>query len=724
MVPTTYSCDSEKIMDKDNTPAMKYLFEPQNVAVIGASHTKGKIGHTVVHNIIAGGYQGDIYPVNPAGGEILGKKVVPSISDLRGPIDLATITVPAKYVLSAVEECAARKVKFIQIITSGFSEVGNSEEEHRIVTIARQNGMRILGPNIFGLFSATASLNATFSASAVRAGHVAILTQSGALGIAMIGKTAVDNMGLSAIVSTGNKCDIDESDLLHYLVPHQETKVILMYIEGVKNGLRLIETLRWASRKKPIIVIKSGRSKRGALAAASHTGSLAGSDEIFEAIMRQCGVLRAETIEEAFNWCKFLAYSPLPSGNRTVIVTNGGGVGVLATDASEKFNIQLYDNQEVLKEVFAKATPSFGSTKNPIDITGGATSDHYINALTAPAQSDHIDSTIALYCETSTFDSENLESMIKDTYRQHKAAGKPISYAIVGGEEAESAMTQLSKANIPVFADVYNAVSALGIAYRYRNYLSEGEVQAEEAAIDTTAINQVIDTALEDGRNFLLSHEGALVMEAAGIKMPRSRVAKNIQQAVTFGEEIGYPLVMKVVSRHILHKSDAGGIALNLLNREEVMAAYEAIIQNAKAYKPDAVIDGIEICEMVKGGTELIIGARLDHSFGPIVMCGLGGIYVEVLKDVVFRGLPLNKNEVITMLKEIKSYPILLGVRGEKQRDIEGVIDTILRVATIISLCKQITDIEINPIVVYEQGEGIRALDARILIKNPKEGAK
>jgi acetyltransferase len=711
-------------MAKNKFSSMKHLFEPQNVAIIGASHTQGKIGHTLVHNIITGGYEGEIYPVNPKGGEILGKRVFTSIADIPAPLDLATVTVPAKYVLSAVEECAAKGVKFIQIITSGFSEVGNTEEEQQIVSIARQNGMRILGPNIFGLFSATSSLNATFSASTIKSGHVAILTQSGALGIAMIGKTAVDNMGLSAIVSTGNKCDIDESDLLQYLVPHKETKVILMYIEGVKNGLRLIETLKWASRKKPIIVIKSGRSKRGALAAASHTGSLAGSDDIFEAIMRQCGVLRAETIEEAFNWCKFLAYSPLPGGKKTVIVTNGGGVGVLATDASEKFDIELYDNQEVLKEVFAAATPSYGSTKNPIDITGGATSENYINALTAPAKSQHIDSTIALYCETSTFDSENLESMIKDTYQQHKSAGKPISYAIVGGEQVESAMTQLKRANIPVFADVYDSVSAMGIAYRYQRYLSEEEIKGEEADIDVNAINGVVDRALEDGRNFLLSHESAIVMRAAGIEMPKSRVAKNIEQAVAFGEEIGYPLVMKIVSRHILHKSDAGGIALNLLNQKEVMTAYEAIIQNAKAYKADAVIDGIEICEMVKRGTELIVGARLDHSFGPIVMCGLGGIYVEVLKDVVFRGLPLNRGEVIAMLKEIKSYPILLGVRGEKQRDIEGVFDSILRVATIIDKCKKITDIEINPIVVYEQDQGIRALDARILIKSPKEGIK
>jgi acetyltransferase len=707
-------------MEKDNFSSIKFLFEPRSVAIIGASHQEGKIGNTIFNNILSSGYTGKVYPINPKGGEISGIKVLKNIEEINEPVDLVTITVPAKYVLQAVESCAKRKVKHIQIITSGFSEIGNRKEEAQIVDIAKKNGIRVLGPNIFGLYSAKCHMNATFSASTIKPGHVAILTQSGALGIAMIGKTGVDNIGLSAIVSTGNKCDIDETDLLEYLVPQPETKVILMYIEGVKNGARLIESLKMASTHKPVIVIKSGRSKRGAMAAASHTGSLAGSDAVFDAIMRQCGVIRAETLEEAFNWCKFFAFSPRPSGKNTVIVTNGGGVGVLATDASEKFGIELYDDQKVLKQVFEPATPSYGSTKNPIDITGGANSDDYLLALSAPIDSKDMDATIALYCETSTFDSENLVPMIKSTFNRYRDAGKPISYAIVGGEDVEHAMTLLRKEDIPVYSDVYDAVSSLGMSYWYQNYLENKTDYIDEAEIDVKKINTIVEKALQDNRTFLLSHEGAEVINAAGIDTPKSKISTTIDQAVQYAEELGYPLVMKVVSRDILHKSDAGGIILDLESKTEVIDAYEAIMQNARAFNPDAVIDGIELCQMVKPGIELIVGARVDPSFGPIVMCGLGGIYVEVMKDVVFRGTPLNKNEVMNMLKEIRSFPLLLGVRGEKAKDIEGVIDTIIKVGTILKKCEKITDIEVNPVVVYDKNTGLKALDVRILVSNQR----
>ncbi|MBN1664735.1 MAG: acetate--CoA ligase family protein [Deltaproteobacteria bacterium] len=702
-------------------PSIRHLFEPQSVAVIGASGDPKKLGYSIVRNIREGGYKGDVYPVNPRGEDILGLKTCRRVEDLPGAVDLATIVIPARDVVAAVRSCAAIGVKHAQIITSGFSETGNAEAEREMVRIARASGMRILGPNIFGLYSSTASLNATFSATGVNAGPVAILTQSGALGIAMIGRAAVDNMGLSSIVSLGNKCDIDEADLLEYLIGHKPTKVILLYIEGVKKGERLLRVLRRATARKPVLAIKSGRSRRGALAAASHTGSLAGSDAVFDAVMKQCGVQRAESLDEAFNWCKFLAENPLPKGNRSVIITNGGGIGVMATDACEKFGIDLYDDQEILKRVFAPVTPPFGSIKNPIDLTGGANSQDYKTALAAPAESRSMDATMALYCETAAFDSANLASMIEETYRSHKRKGKPITYAAVGGAHVEQAVQSLKNRNIPLFSDVYDAVSCMGIAFRYVNYLRERSVEAEEAPINESAINRIIDGALKDNRTFLLANEGIAVLDAAGIAVPGSRIARNITQAVAFAEEIGYPVAMKIVSRHILHKSDAGGVALDLLSREEVIDAFEAILQNVKAYNPQAAIDGIEVTKMVQAGTEIIIGARLDPSFGPIVMCGLGGIYVEVMKDVVFRALPLNRKDVTAMLKEIRSFPLLLGVRGEKRKDIEALISTIIKVGTIINRCRRIMDMEINPVVVYEQGRGLTAVDVRILIRTKEE---
>ncbi|MCP4130028.1 MAG: CoA-binding protein [bacterium] len=709
-----------RVIQQNKSP-IQSLFEPKSFAVIGASSNPKKIGHTIVRNLLSGGYTGTIYPVNPQGGTLLGLEVYRSLADIPGDIDAASIVIPAKFCIETVRSCAERGVKNVQIITSGFSEVGNAADEHEIVRIGKESGMRILGPNIFGMFSSKVSMNSTFSATEIRPGTVAILTQSGALGIAMIGKTIVDNMGLSAIVSTGNKCDIDEADLLEYLVEQEETRVILMYIEGIKDGERLIPILKKATGIKPVVVIKSGRSKRGAMAAASHTGSLAGSDKIFDSVMRQCGVLRAESLEEGFNWCKFLAVSPRPRNNRSVIVTNGGGIGVLATDACEKYGVELFDDQTVLKKVFEPATPDFGSTKNPVDITGGAMAEDYDLALTAPAFSSQMDATIALYCETATFDSENLVPMIRKTYEKHRETGKPISYAIVGGESVENAMEQLRQENIPVYSDVYPAVSSLGAAYRYYRFRDEYINTVDEAPIDTEKINKIINTVQDDDRTFLLAHEAREVMAAAEIPVPKSAIAKKIDEAVDRAEKMGYPLVMKVVSRDIIHKSDAGGLALDLQNKEEVMDAYVAIMHNCKNYNPDAVIEGVELAEMAAPGLEFVVGAIRDNAFGPIVMCGLGGIYVEILKDVSFRSYPLNRKEVTAMIKEIRSFPLLLGARGEGKKDIEGIINTIIKVGTILNKCPRISDIEINPISVYEQEKGIKALDVRILLHNSKK---
>ncbi|MCK4257251.1 CoA-binding protein, partial [candidate division WOR-3 bacterium] len=355
-------------MMKNKTPNMKYLFEPQSVAVIGASHNKDKIGYKIVENIIDSKYAGKVYPVNPKGGEILGLKVYRSLNEIDKEIDLVCITIPAKYTFDAVKDCASNNVRFITLITSGFSEIGNIKEERRIVEYANKNRMRVLGPNIFGVYSSRAPINLTFGPKDIKPGSIAIITQSGAIGIAMLGKTKAENVGVSAVVSVGNKSDIDEADLLEYLLTDGNTKVILMYIEGIKNGEKLFNILKKSTKKKPIIVIKSGKSKRGALAAASHTGSLAGADEIFSDIMRQCGVIRAESIQDAFNWCKFLANSPFPKGENTIIITNGGGIGVMATDACEKYGVHLYDDIQTTEKIFKDVVPEFGSVKNPIDL--------------------------------------------------------------------------------------------------------------------------------------------------------------------------------------------------------------------------------------------------------------------------------------------------------------------------------------------------------------------
>jgi len=699
---------------------MKYLFEPRGVAVIGASQTPGKIGYTVVKNIVAAGYSGKVYPINPRGGELLGHTVYSRLADTPGPVDVALVVVPANFAYEAVEQCAAKGVKFVVIISSGFSEVGNVAEERRIAQFARQHGVRIVGPNVFGIYSAASSLNATFGPADVKRGNVAIITQSGAIGIAMIGKTKVEGIGLSAMISVGNKSDVDETDLLEYLTFQDDARVVLMYLEGVKSGERLVEVLKKATRKKPVVVIKSGRSRRGAQAAASHTGSLAGEDKVFDDVARQCGVIRAESIEEALNWCKFLCDVPLPKGEDCVIITNGGGIGVLTADACEKYGVNLSDEVADLKKTFESVMPSFGAAKNPVDITGGASSDDYDKALGAALQNDNIDAVACLGCQTATFDAAKFAEIAEKRFAQYRPV-KPIVFSLFGGEEVERSIVTLKAQGIPVFPDVYAMTSFLGALYAdYRNK-SSAIPEVATADMDVALIERMIKSARADGRHFLLAHEAQEVMRAAGIMIPQSRIAHSPQEAVKCAVEIGYPVVMKVVSKDIIHKSDAGGVALDLLNEKELLDAYEAILRNCRAYKPDAVIEGIQVDEMIRPGVETIVGARRDNSFGPTVMFGLGGVYVEVLKDIAFRAFPLSREETLNMIGQINSYPLLLGVRGEARKDIDQVANTIIKVGWILHNCAAISDIEVNPLVVYDHGEGVKAVDVRILLRQTEE---
>ena len=697
-----------------------YLFEPRGVAVIGASQNPLKIGYRVVENIVNSGYKGGIYPINPKPGEVLGINMYSDLSTVDGDVDIAVITIPAKYVFDAVKDCASKGVKHLVIITSGFSEVGNADLEREIVSYARDHGMRVLGPNIFGIYSASVSLDATFGAGGILPGRVAIITQSGALGIAMIGKTAAESLGLSALVSIGNKADIDESDLLEYLERDEATRVILMYIEGVKRGSRLVKMLKQVARKKHVIVIKSGRSQRGAMAAASHTGSLAGADEIFDSIMRQCGVLRAESVQEAFNWARFLSDAPLPKGTESVIVTNGGGIGVLATDACEKYGVDLYDNQTVLNETFAPVMPSFGSSKNPVDLTGQATAEDYKKSLEATLRNDDIHAAMALYCETALFDNDALAHLLREEYKRYSDK-KPVIFSLFGGDELETIVRVLRAEGVPVFSDIYDGVSCLGALYRSWVNLNQPAEKADDIDIDVVAVQEILEVARRDNRGFLLAHEAQQMASVLGLSMPGSVLAGSLDEAVRAADEIGYPVVMKVVSKDIIHKSDAGGVALNLEDKHEVVDAYQAIMRSCRAYKADALIQGVEVVEMVRPGVETIIGARQDASFGPIVMFGLGGIYVEVMKDVAFRAAPISRREARSMVSDIRSYPLLLGVRGEKRKEIEGIVEVAMKLGALVDKCRDITDIEINPLVVYEHGQGVKAVDVRILFKTTRE---
>jgi acetyl-CoA synthetase (ADP-forming) len=448
---------------------LKKLFCPRSVAVIGASKNPRKIGYELVSNILSGGYEGRLYPVNPEGADVVGLKSFTSVKLVPGDVDLAVIAVPAVYVADVIEECGQKGIKALIVISSGFREVGNIEQEQRILSIARKYGMRMLGPNVFGLYYAPSRLNATFGLSRVFPGNIAFVTQSGALGIAMMGWTNLYRIGVSAVVSMGNKADIEESDMLDYLAEDDKTKAVLIYIEGAKDGRRLIESLKKTTVKKPVVILKSGRTEKGASAAASHTGSLAGSDNIYDAAFRQSGALRASDFAEAFDWAKLITLQPPPLNENCLIITNGGGVGVMTTDACEESGISIWPLPDDLQSEFKKLMPVFGNFKNPVDLTGQAYEESYYGAVDLAMRDPRIGSAIILYCQTAITDPVSIAKSIIDACEQQRC-DKTMVTSFLGGQQCEEAIRKLDERSIPSYPIPERAVSALSAYYRWQRY--------------------------------------------------------------------------------------------------------------------------------------------------------------------------------------------------------------------------------------------------------------
>ena len=703
---------------KTPSPDIGRLFRPRSVAVIGASGNPDKIGGKIVRNIRSSGFRGEVYPINPRGGEVQGYAVLPELDAAPEPIDVAVIAVPAARVLDAVKDCCRKKVAYALIISSGFAEIGKREEEAAIATYAREHGLRLLGPNMFGIFSAAGSINSTFGPEEIPAGGVAILSQSGALGLSMIGRTAMENLGLSVIVSLGNKADVSEVELLDYLRDDDGTRVVMIYLEGVKHGEELLRALKRIATRKPVVIIKSGRSNRGAAAAASHTGSLAGEDNVFEDLIRQCGGLRAESIGEAFDLCRFFSGAALAPCGETLIVTNGGGMGVLATDASEKYGLTLHDDGKGLRQRFSPVIPAYGSARNPVDLTGEATPDDYDRALSLAREIPDVRSVAALYCETAVLEPDALAEVFRKHFKGFREAGKSIVFSTMGGARTEAISAELRSDRIPVFGDVYDAIRCLGALNQYEKRKGLVDREPEPVVIDSPVMDRLAAGALEDGRHFLLPEENAAALEASGIPFPGRGLAHDLETALSIAENVGYPVVLKIASPDILHKTDVGGVVLDLRDGRELADAYEGLLGNVRRACPRAKIQGVEVAAMAPPGLEMIVGARRDPVFGPVVMAGLGGVYVEVFRDVAFRAAPLDGDAVRDMLAQLRAFPLLLGARGEERKDIDGLVDVILKLGETLSRCPRIDDIEINPVRVYDQGEGVLAVDARILLSS------
>lgn len=697
--------------------ALTGVIEPKTVAVIGASATPGKIGYSVVQNLVNDGFKGTIYPINPGVDEILGLKAYPSIADVPTNVDAAIITIPAKAVLSVIDDCGKKGVKGIIVITSGFSETGNRELEQELVSKAHANGIRVLGPNIIGVLSNSASFNGSFAPFLPYSGKGALISQSGALLIALDAATYTRRVGFEKLISIGNMADIDFADLIEWLDKDPNTSCISLYIEGFKNGRSFMEVAQKTS--KPIVALKAGVSEHGAAAAASHTGSLAGAAKVYGAAFQQSGVIQASDLNNLFDRTLALSLQPPLKGDNLLIITNGGGVGVLATDAAEKYGIPLKFAPKDVQAELKKHMPEFGSAKNPVDLTGQAGYDWYYESLRYAIGHEWVDGVVVLYCETAVTNPLEIAQGLKKAIDEAGAKDKPVTVSFVGGEKSDEGIRWLVENGIPAYTApdlAVNAMAALREYARSRELISSAP--DAEFEVDEKLAREIIKNAREDGRDSLTEIEAKEVFRAYGLPTTTTKLARTADEAVELAKKIGFPVVIKIVSPDILHKSDAGGVKVNIKDEQAAREAYQTILDNAKAYKADANIHGVAVQEMAPWGTEVILGSVNDPTFGPTMMFGLGGIFVEVLKDVTFRVAPVSQNQAKNMLGEIRGAPILRGVRGEAPRDQKALAETISRYSKmILDLRDEISESDANPVLVYEEGKGIKVVDARIILK-------
>jgi len=697
--------------------ALNGLLRPKSIAVVGASNKEGKIGYTVVKNLLDSHYQGAIYPINPTESLIQGLQAYPSVLDVPGTVDAAVITVPAKLVPAVTEECGKKGVKGLIIIASGFSEVGRHDLEQQVVDTARRYGVRVLGPNIVGILSNSDLCNASFAPFLPLTGKAALVSQSGALLIAMDASTYTRRVGFDKMVSIGNMSDVDFADTVEWLDQDEATACISLYIEGLRNGRAFMNAALKAA--KPIVALKAGVSAHGAAAAASHTGSLAGSGKIYDAAFQQGGVVRAADLNNLFDRTLALSLQPPMQGENMLIITNGGGVGVLATDAAERYGIPLRFAPDDVQTELKKHMPEFGSAKNPVDLTGMAGRDWYYASVRYAFAHPWVDGLAVLYCETAITDPLEIAGGIKQALDDAGVKDKPVVVSFVGGEQSDAARKWLVENGVPAYDAPDVAVNALAALREYaRSRQLASEVFQRYADVDEATARAIIANARAHHNHSLTEIESKKIFRAYGMPVALTEMAQTEDEAVQLAEQIGYPIVMKIMSHDILHKSDAGGVKVNIKNAEGVREAFRTIIANAKAYKPDAIIEGVAVQEMAPWGTEVIVGSVDDPTFGPSVMFGLGGIFVEILKDVTFRVAPVSADQSFKMLEEIKAGAILAGARGEAPRDRRALAEVLSRYSQMITdLSDEIAESDANPVLVYAEGQGAKVVDARIILK-------
>jgi acetyl coenzyme A synthetase (ADP forming)-like protein len=694
------------------------VLRPRSIAVIGASRKPNTIGYQILENLVRHGFAGPVYPVNPTANAVHSIRAYPSVEAIADEVDLGIIVVPKQHVCDAAEACGRKGVKGLVVISAGFAEVGGSgvERQKRLMEIVRRYEMRLVGPNCMGVLNTAPdrSMNATFAPTMPPAGPVAFMSQSGAMGVTILDYAKEYGIGISQFVSVGNKPDVSGNDLIQYWADDERTGVILMYLENFGNPRKFTQLAREITKKKPVIAVKSGRSVAGARAASSHTGALAGTDAATDALLRQCGVLRADTVEEMFDLAMAFSHQPVPRGNRVAIVTNAGGPGIIIADACEASGLVVTELSEATRALLAEHFPEEASLTNPVDMIASATPQSYRIAVEAVLADPNVDAVVATFVPPLGVRQEDVAEAIVSV-----AAGqteKPVVAVLMGREGLPQGLAELNAAGIPGYRFPESGVRALAAMYRYRCWLQRpvGEVKRFDA--DREAVAGIIAAAKEEGREKLSETEVMRVLEAYGIPVAPYRIARTADEAALAAAEIGYPVVAKVLSPRIIHKSDVGGVAVGLEDEAELRAAFGRMTTEVpeRAGIDAAEVEGVLVQKMVDRGKETIIGMTLDPQFGPVLMFGLGGIYVETLKDVVFRVQPVTDVDAREMVRGIRGAALLQGVRGEPASDLAAVEDIIQRISQLVGDHDSIREMDVNPWMAFAEG-GV-AVDGRITV--------
>jgi acetyl coenzyme A synthetase (ADP forming)-like protein len=690
---------------------------PSSIAVIGASRNRGTVGYQIVDNLVRHGYGGVVYPVNPKARAIHSLPAYASVKDIPGAVDLAVVVVPKELVLQVVDECGEKRIPGLVVISAGFREVGGAgvELEHQLVERARRYNMRLVGPNCMGVVNTEdgLSMNATFAPSMPPAGPVSFMSQSGAMGVTILDYAAEYGIGIHNFVSVGNKPDVSGNDLIEYWAEDPATRVILLYLESFGNPQKFTSLARRVTKHKPIVVVKAGRTSAGARAASSHTGALAGGlDVATDALLEQCGVLRVDTVEELFDLAMAFDALPIPKGNRVAILTNAGGPGIIIADACESAGLEVVELAPETQAALRKVLAAEASVRNPVDMIASATPETYRIALGLVLDDDRVDAAIAAFVPPLGVRQQDVAESIVTASSEHRE--KPILAVLMGREGLPQGRAELNEAGLPAYIFPESAARALAAMHRYRCWLARPEGEFATFDVDRAQVRHIIEKARAAGEEHLAIQDAVALLSAYGVPTAGVRHATTADEAATAAVELGLPAVLKILSQDVVHKSDVGGVAVDLRSDDEVREAFARITDSVRAQLPDARIDGVLVQPYVKGGRETIVGVTTDPSFGPVLMFGLGGIYVEALRDVTFRVHPVSDVDAQEMVREIRGHSMLQGIRGEPPSDIGVIVETIQRISQLVGENPEILELDINPFVVFE--EGAMAVDARVRI--------